>query len=254
MNTFYKTKKGFNIVTRFAMLFAGMLFSGTSFAALSGTNYVIDKGGTASSTVYKSFNDFVSDLESGTRSDGGTANGPDVSGAVKVTVAASSGPYTEQISISAITGASSTNTITIDGNGETIRYTASTSASSYTIHLDGADYLVFDNLVVQALGSSYGRCFWLSDGADNNVIQNCDMQMPNVGTSTYNAYLTITDGATTQTSSTDPGENNVIKNNVTSASSGKGPYYGFVAANSSSTSVVQKNTWEGNTIRDFYYS
>jgi PKD repeat protein len=215
---------------------------------------VIDKGGTASATVYKTLNDFINDLESGSRSDGGAANGPGVSGPVVVTFAANSGPYTEQVNISAITGASSTNTITINGNGETVQYTSSSSSSSYTIRLNGADYFIFDNLVVRALGSTYGRCFHLMNSADYNVIQNCELEMPNVGTSSYNAYVALSNGTTSLTSSLgDPGQQNVIKNNVTSASSGRGPYYGMGVWNSSSSSIVLKNRWEGNTINDFYY-
>ena len=92
-------------------------------AALSGS-YTINKGATATSTNYRSFAAFASDLNYGTRTDGGTANGPGVSGAVTATVTSGSGPYTEQVTFYSISGVSSTNTVTIDGNGETLQYTA----------------------------------------------------------------------------------------------------------------------------------
>ncbi|MCB9246985.1 MAG: hypothetical protein H6606_11225, partial [Flavobacteriales bacterium] len=168
-----------------------------SYAALSGNSYVIDKGGTASSTVYKSFTDFVSDLSKGTRADGGTANGPGVSGPVTVTFKSGSGPYTEQISIPAISGASKTNTITIDGNGQTLTFNTTSSSKFAVLQLDGADWFVVKNMTIISTGTSYGRCVHLKNAADNNVFDKLTMSMPNMtSTSNYNAYFMICNSET----------------------------------------------------------
>ena len=251
MVTHYKKSwlSAFKTLTVFTL---AMLFSGYSFGQLSGTKYVIDKNGTASSTVYKSFKDFVSDLQSGTRSDGGTPAGPGVDAAVAVTVAAKSGPYTEQIRIPAIKGASAKNTITFDGNGQTLQFTATSSSNSYTIRLDGADYITVKDLTIIGSGTSYGRCVHLRSSADNNVIEGCNLQLPNIGsTSNYNAYVMIANGNASPTSSRgDAGEGNVIKNCKTSAASGKGPRDGMAQYNATNNGKFV-NTFDGNDVKDW---
>jgi PKD repeat protein len=231
-----------------------MIFSMGAFAAFTAGTYTIDKGGTASSTVYKSFKDLASDLSSGTRSDGGTANGPGIAGAITVNVKAKSGPYTEQVIFRAAAGASATNTITINGNGDTIQFSATTSDSSYTIRVDGGDFYTFDNLTVLANGASHGRCFHFKTSADSNTVKNCDLQMPNMSsTSNHNAYVSITNGDASPTSYGDPGEFITIDNNTMSSKS-TGPFAGITAVNENSGTVVHKYTFTNNEISNFYNS
>ena len=101
------------------LLVGFLLVSGLSYGALSGT-YTIDKGSAASSTNYQSFTSIFGDMYNGTRTDGGTSNGSGVSGPVVINVVSASGPYTEQFTIFQISGVSSTNTITLNGNGNAV--------------------------------------------------------------------------------------------------------------------------------------
>lgn len=232
-----------------------LLFAGISANAQLSGNYTINKGSAASGTNYQSFSAFFSDLNSGSRADAGTANGPGVNGAVTVTVVKGSGPYTEQVNIGTVTGVSSTNTITVKGNMETVQYSSSSSSSSYVFRINGTDYLTFDSLKVSGLGSSYARCFHFMNSADYNTVSNCVITMPNMSsTSNYNAFISITQGTTSPTSYGDPGEYITIKNNIMSSSTGNGPYAGIMIVNERSGSTVHKYDISNNEIRDFYYA
>ena len=129
-------------------LIAGfLLISSASFGAFSGT-YTIDAKSAASSTNYQSFTSIFGDMFNGTRTDGGTSNGSGISGAVTINVVSGSGPYTEQVTIKQISGISATNTIVVNGNGNTIQFSATSSSTSHTILFDGADYVTIDNLKI----------------------------------------------------------------------------------------------------------
>jgi len=208
---------------------------------MSGT-YTIDKSSAASSTNFTSFGSAVSALSS-----------RGVSGAVTFDV--KNGPYTEQVSISAITGASSTNTITFKGNSQTLQYSSTSSSNRHTIRLDGADWIRLEDLDIVALSSSYGRGVWLRNSADNNIIRNCKIRMPNMtSTSNSNAYVCLTQGTFSMTSYGDPGENNLIIGNKMSARTNGGPYSGVAIVNESYGSAVHSNTIRDNEIKDWYYA
>ncbi len=236
MVTHYK-KSWLSVMKKAGLLIVGVFaIHSLSLAQLSG-NYTIDKGSATSGTNFASFNDLRAALAS---------NG--VSGAVTVTVKSGSGPYTEQVRFTAITGASATNTITIDGNGETLQFTASSSSSSYTIRLDGTDYMTIKNMTVKAGGSSYGRCVHLRNQADNNVLDGLTLTMDNMSSSSnYNAYVMIANGNSSPTSSRgDAGEGNLIQNCKTVSTSGRGPENGMAQYNPTSGKYV--NTWKNNEV------
>ena len=116
-----------------------------SNAQLSGT-YTIGSGGN-----YASFSAAVTAL---------TTSG--VSGAVTFNVF--NGTYNEQITIPAITGANSTNTITFQSNSgnpaDVTLYFTPTSGNNYVVQLNGADYVTFRDLTVSsASGSTYAIAF-----------------------------------------------------------------------------------------------
>ena len=83
-------------------------------------NYTINKNAAASATNFTSFNTLAQLL-----------NSCGISGPVTFTVAANSGPYTESLNLINVTGASATNTITFEGNGNTL-----TSADAAVVKLD----------------------------------------------------------------------------------------------------------------------
>jgi hypothetical protein len=242
-----------NSVKKFGILYALLFLTGSAFAQLSGT-YTIDAKSAASSTNYKTFSALASDLLSGTRSDGGTKNGPAVSGKVTVNVVSGSGPYTEQVSFGAISGVSSTNTITINGNGEILEFSATSSAASFTLQLNGTDYMTVDNLIIRANNTSMGRCVHLLNQATFNTISNCKLQMPNFSsTSNIYFYIGITNGTSSTQTYANSGENNIITKNVMSSGAGFGPYSGIVFMTESSGTTVRKNTFSDNKIADFFY-
>ena len=87
------------------------------------------------------------------------------------------GGYTEQLILTEVQGVSPTNTITFrsesgDSSAVILSYNAS-SSSNYTVWLNGADYVAFENMTIQALNSTYGRVIQLGNGANSNRIESC---------------------------------------------------------------------------------
>lgn len=237
------------------LLVALVCVAGMANAQLNG-NYTIDKNSAASATNYRTFASLVSDLVSGTRSDGGTPNKAGVSGEVTVTVVKNSGPYTEQISIGVINGVSATRTITIKGNGETIQATPTSSAAAHVIQINGADYITFDSLNVVGLSASIGRGFWLTNASDFITIRNCNISFPNMTsmTSNNNAYIALTTGTSSMLSYGNPANDVQILNNKMFSGVNRGPYSGIAVMNETSGSTVRKVTISGNEIKDIYYT
>ncbi len=249
MKSFYKIP----LFRKFGFLVALSVLTSSTFAALVGT-YTIDAKSNASATNYKTFSSLASDLTSGTRADGGTPNGPAVSGAVVVNVVKSSGPYTEQANFGVVSGVSAKNTITINGNGEILQFTSTNTASSHTLQLNGTDYTIIDNLVIKALSSSIGRCVHLMNKADYNVLSNCLLQMPSMtSTSSNYFYYGITDGTSSTQTYADAGRENTVTKCTMNARAAGGPYSGVVVMTESSGSTVTKNYFTDNKIQDFYY-
>lgn len=179
-----KGRTGVRALRSVVLAAAVVSMSSLTYGQLNG-NYTIDKNAVASSTNFKSFTSAVQALRGVSRSDGGPAIGSGgVSGPVVIDVANGSGPYTEQITIPAISGASSTNTITFNGNNQTIQYSATTSARQI-IHLNGADYIRLKDLVVKTTNTVYGWGIRLSNSADYNEIRNCDIDMSAAYTTSY---------------------------------------------------------------------
>ena len=144
-----------------------LVFTKANASGLSGTYYI---DGTASATHYKNFSSAITDLLNGSRStaatgctgtmDAGTPNGPGVTGAVTFIISAAT--YSEQIEISAISGASGTNTITFQGNGLTgskadsskVIITSATGATNnFELYVKGASFLRFKNITFSRTGT-----------------------------------------------------------------------------------------------------
>ncbi|MBO6517780.1 MAG: hypothetical protein JJ975_14645, partial [Bacteroidia bacterium] len=229
------------IVLSAALLFAGSLaFAGQP---LSGT-YTINSASATGGTNFKSFNDLSDSL---------MTNG--VSGAVTVNVVANSGPYSERVSFEEITGSSATNTITINGNGEKIVNTASSSV----IELKGADYFTIDNLVIDAAGTGNAtRCIHFWRGADYNTVKNSELIISKwSGTSSSGAgYVVFSNSTSTPRSSGNHGDHNRIDNNKMhngGSTSAIGPYWGVIDYRSTSTRGTGDNRFTNNEVRDVYF-
>ncbi len=201
------------------------LVSSIASASLNG-QYTINQLAAASASNYKSFSAFVNDINYGSRSDGFAANGPGISGNVKVDVVSGSGPYNEQISIDPINGSSATQTLEIHGNGETIEYSTHSTAS-FVIRLNGCDFVRIDSLTIKSTGASFGRCVEIRNESNHIQIENCLLLMPNMSsTSNVNGYCMVTNGTANPSVFTNPGTNITIRNNKMKSGIDKGPYYG----------------------------
>ena len=227
------------------MLLMLLCLAGVANAQLSGS-YTINSASATGGTNYATWSAFASAI--------GTSG---VSGAVKVTVMTDE-TTSATVTFNAISGASSTNSIAIDGNGNKL----SSSATYEAIGFNGADYVTIKNLIVQKTGTGTiqtGIRFY--NNSDYNEINGCtiDYTAMTGGTTAGGAYIAFASSQTslTTTSSTNNGSYNKIINNVmqTSAANSAGPCYGIMDQQSTSTyySAANNNSFEGNTIKNFYF-
>ncbi|MBO6517781.1 MAG: PKD domain-containing protein [Bacteroidia bacterium] len=225
-------------------LSVGLLLAGSMAMAgqpLNGT-YTINAAAATSGTNFRSFKELVDTLD---------VYG--VSGAVTINVVSGSGPYTERVVFSEVAKTSKTNSITINGNGEKVLNTSSSSVFEF----DGADYITLNNLKIEAQGTSTGtRCIHFWKGADYNTIENCELIISKyTGTSHSTAYVAFTGSKTSGRSTGRHGDNNVIHNNTmhNDGNSGVGPYFGIDDYRSTGTRGDGNNVFSNNNIRDVYF-
>jgi len=244
MKIHYKLSKS-TAFLRQKMLLMLLCLAGVANAQLSGS-YTINSASATGGTNYATWSAFASAI--------GTSG---VSGALKVTVMTDE-TTSATVTFNAISGASSTNTIAIDGNGKKL----SSSATYEAIGFNGADYVTIKNLIVQKTGTGTiqtGIRFY--NNSDYNEINGCtiDYTAMTGGTTAGGAYIAFASSQTslTTTSSTNNGSYNKIINNVmqTSAANSAGPCYGIMDQQSTSTyySAANNNSFEGNTIKNFYF-
>jgi PKD repeat protein len=256
-----------------ASLFIMTLIPASTFAQLNGT-YTLDPSSAASSTNYTTMTSFVRDLRGLGRLDGGTNNGAGVSGPVTLNVAANI-TMTEQIEITAISGMNATNRVTINGNNALLQFNATVTTARHTIWLNGADFFTFNNLRVHGTNTLNVYTIRLSNSADYNTFENCELAAPNYN---YN-QVTITQlGSTTTTVNTNAASAGAIVaftsltnslNNGSFATNGRGnrfinnmmtgpadnstlvgPTYG-VYEQGNTTTAAGENEFIGNTIKNF---
>ncbi len=132
-------------------------------AQLAGGNYTIDKNSPTSATNFISFNAAYNAIKTS-----------GIAGAVTFNVVAGSGPYNEQLIINGkVPNASAINTITFNGNGNTISFASTNTNERAVVKLKGAKYFIFDSLNVDAFIGTYGIGFHLLNDADSNIISKC---------------------------------------------------------------------------------
>src|SRR5690554_6440232 len=201
-------------------------------ANLAAGTYTVGVGGD-----YATFSAAVSSLSCG------------IAGPVIFDALVGSGPFNEQIIIPEVLNASAVNTVTINGNGETLTSTTLTGSRSLIL-LDGADYITIDsfNLVTQSAINNF--VIQLTNDADYNTISNntVDMSSTIANTGTTNTGILISGSLTSATAVTGlSGSNNSIIGNTI-----KGGYYG-ININGQSANRSQNNIIADNKVEDFYY-
>ncbi|MFM9945783.1 MAG: PKD domain-containing protein [Bacteroidia bacterium] len=159
-------------------IFFSLLLPCKSYGQLSGS-YTINPSGSASSTNYLNWASAVGDLLSGSRTDGGSAQGPGVNAAVTFTVTDNVYNNTA-IELTAITGSSYTNTITFKsagGDSTKCRLSNASSSSStndYVLSINGADYVTFQEIGFERTGTNtYCNVVVINSDADKNRLIRC---------------------------------------------------------------------------------
>lgn len=184
-----------------------------------------------------------------------------IQGPIVVNVTPGSGPYTEQFILGDVLGTSATNTIRINGNGNTLQFNGTSTSNMHIVYLDGTKYLTLDSLHIKTLNATYGWGVFLTGGAHHDTIRNCHIDLSTItGTSTVNANGIVMHGSSTSMGSTGAGNNanNIyIANNLIdagNATSSGGGYYGIYMYGQSSTAFGTDTIHIiNNEIKNFYY-
>ncbi|MDZ7849067.1 MAG: hypothetical protein U5L96_21410 [Owenweeksia sp.] len=101
------------------------------------------------------------------------------------------GNYSEQVLINQIPGASAANNISFQGASAdsslvNLNYSSSSSGSNYVLRLDGADYVSFKNLSVEATNNSYARAVEIINDCHSLSFSNCAfLGLSSTSSSTY---------------------------------------------------------------------
>lgn len=199
--------------------------------------FTINSAQPTGGTNFKSFNDAYNAIKCG-------INGP-----VVFNVAASSGPYNEQLIINAISGTSVTNTVTFNGNGNSIVYASSNSNQRAVIKLNGASHIIFNNLVIKATGASsgeYGYGLQLMNNADSNTVSHCTIYSDTTQGSFNYAGIVLSASASDATVGPADCDYNLFEDNTIT-----GGYFGMTLAGSNTLPNVY-NTIRRNTFRNFF--
>ncbi|MFN3529998.1 MAG: T9SS type A sorting domain-containing protein [Bacteroidia bacterium] len=173
-----------------------------------------------------------------------------ISGPVTINVAAGSGPYNGQVIAGAVSGASATNTITVNGNGAVLEFLSTNGNERATLKLDASSYWSFNNLTIRALGSGtgeFGYCVQLMNESNFVSFDNCRFESSTVSTSTSFAGIV---GSNSPTAATTIGLS-ASHFRVTN-STFIGGYYGIALNGPSAAPFSDSNVIENNVFEDFY--
>jgi hypothetical protein len=208
---------------------------GGGSTCLSGT-VTINAAQPTGGTNYTNFNELVTDLDSF-----------GVCGPLTVDVVAGSGPYVERVVFSEIPGVDSVNTITINGNGNTLEWEALNTTDRATLVLDGTDYLTIDNLRIEANGANWGFSVHLYNQADHNTFTNCEFVSSLTSTSTFFANVVMSASLTTATTAGNTGNFNTFDNNLHI-----GGFYAIALNGGGNTNRAIGNVVTNSTFADFH--
>lgn len=224
--------KNYNLLAAFTFLCSSIVFD--AGAQLSGV-YTINSANPTGGTNFANFTDFAS-----------AYNTQGLGGPVTVNVATGSGPYVEQVNFIQTAGTSSSNKVVINGNGNLITFNSTSSATPWTIRLEGADNMAFNNLNIEGTGSSaYALLMW--NGASNNTFSNCSFSVSISGSSTLQMPVVLSGSGSSYSSMGNSGNNNLWQSCIMS-----GGYYGISMYGSSSAPYNTNNQVIDCSILDWY--
>jgi PKD repeat protein len=243
MNTHYKISQS-TLFLKQKLLLMLLCLAGVANAQLSGS-YTINSASATSGTNFNNWRDLGSALSTS-----------GVNGAVTVTVQTDVTASLPAV-FAAISGASSTNTITIDGGSKMFTYSGTYEAISFT----GADYVTIKNATIRnSATGAYAGLIRFSGASNYNKIDACTLEFSALSSATtgtyYVAFANSATGPTSATSATN-GNNNTVSNNTmrTLATNSAGPFIGIscMGNTSSYSSTADNNSFTANKIQNFYY-
>ena len=202
--------------------------------------YTVNSAVITGNTNFQSFTDLATALDE-----------RGICGPVVVNTVVGSGPYNEQVLLTDINGTSAINTITINGNGETLSFLSAISTQRAGFSLNGTDYVTIDSFNIIAQGattSQYGIGVHLIGEANYNTIKNNTITVDSTTTSTNYTGIAISNLATSATSAGLNGNFNRIENNTI-----VGGYYGISTYGQNSTLHTKGNMLLKNKVYGFYY-
>ena len=214
-----------------------------STPTLLGGIYTIDKTLPASKTNFISFNAAYNAMKCGIIS--------------PVIFNVANGPYTEQLIINGKIPGSGTqstgikNTITFNGHGETIKFSATTPNEKAVIKLKNTQSFIFDSLKIDASAATTNSIgIHLTNNADSNIIRNCTILSNPTTTAVGNSSgiaISALDNNAVGLGATGLNDANTIENNTIT-----GGYYGVTLTANFAGGANGFNIIKNNIIRDFY--
>jgi hypothetical protein len=162
--------------------------------------------------------------------------------------------FEEQVTFSAIPGASSINTVTINGNNNILTFNTSVSGSRHVVKFQGAKHITLNSLVIKPTNTTYGWGIHLTGNADSNTINGCRILLESVTSTTpaNSAGIVINNSTTTAITAGGPNIGNTLSNNYIKGSATGIMYYGIVIAPSTASTTASYTKVINNTIEDYY--
>lgn len=209
----------------------------TVSGGLAGT-FTINSAQATGGSNFTSFADAIAALDCG------------VSGPVVFNVVPNSGPYNEIVSIPHVQNTSPVNTVTFNGNGNTLEYD-NTSSERQLLTLSDAQYIKIDSLTFKTLDATYGWAALITNGSSHDTISNCFFDLSSITTTTSanSSGICFSASATSANSTGNNGSHCYIAGNHLKGRAGSGgPYYALTLAGASDSNIVHNNNFE-----DYYY-
>jgi Ig-like domain CHU_C associated len=182
----------------------------------SGT-YTIDQTQVTSASNFTSFASAMSAIGCG------------IAGPIVFNVVPGTGPYNEQVTVGQVPNTSSINTVTINGNGNTLAF-AGNASNLHTLGMNGTDYFIINNLTISGTDATYGLTCHLWNNADYNTFNNCTFMASITGVSSTTSPFSVSGSATSPSTSGSSGNNNVLTN-----CTAIGGYYSIIFYGNSTT-------------------
>lgn len=221
---------------------------------LSGT-YTINPASPATTTNFQNIRSAVTYMTStSARVDGGPANTGTVGVSGPVLFNLSAATYTEQVTIPAITGSSTTNTITFKGvnQASTIFTFSSADANNrHTLKMNLCANVTFRDMTIRGTGTTYAWVVHIMGAnSNNNKIKNCTVEITGTGTtstSTNFAAIVVNNSATSATTGARIDGTEIDSNFI------RAGYYGIIMVGTSGNLHVAPKIRNNHISNTYYY-